>query len=240
MNKQALKKIILETIEEIINEPKRKEPKTLSKLGVQEGSGLENIIAVYNEATPEEKDYWGNWYHHANKDVSDLVTKYQSQLSSFEDPIKVMCGIVAVLSPGNKWVGNIKAAEKVMEGALKINAYPRQIARANLIKETGDLDYVTGPKVTVFFNSLYDPDSVKEHMVLDGHAINIWRGHKKNLKGLQSPSKKEREQMLEDYKKASGILGVPVQAIQATTWYIWKYSSNDMPQAPLVTNPEAL
>ncbi len=240
MNKQALKKIILETIEEIIKEPKRKEPKTLSKLGVKEGSGLKNIVAVYNEATPEEKDYWGNWYHHAKEDVAYLVEKYQSQLSSFEDPLKVMCGIVAVLSPGNKWVGNIRAAEKVMEGALRINAYPRQIAKANLIKETGDVSHVSGPKVTVFFNSLYDPDSVKDHMVLDGHAINIWRGHKKPLKGLESPTVAERKQMIKDYKEASQTLNVSVQSIQATTWYIWKYSSNDVPPAPVTKNPEAL
>ena len=240
MNRTLLKQIVKEAIEEIIKEPKRKNPKTLADLGVTEGNGLQNIKAVYNDATDEEKSYWGNWYFHAKEDVSELVNKYQSQLSSFEDPLKVMCAIVAVLSPGNKWAGNISAADKVMQGATRINAYPAQIARANRIKDTGDVNLVTGPKVSVFFNSLYDPDSVKEHMVLDGHAINIWRGHKKQLKGLQSPSKREREQMIADYQQASKELGVPVQAIQATTWYIWKYSSANVPPAPTVSNPEAL
>jgi hypothetical protein len=30
--------------------------------------------------------------------------------------------------------------------------------------------------------------------------------------------------MVADYQKAAEELGVPVQAVQATTWYIWKYT----------------
>ena len=81
-----------------------------------------------------------------------------------------------------------------------------------------------------------DPTSVERHMVLDGHAINIWRGEKLNLKGLKNPTKTERENMIRDYHEAANRLNVPVQAVQAVTWYIWKYSSNDLPPAPVVTN----
>lgn len=34
--------------------------------------------------------------------------------------------------------------------------------------------------------------------------------------------------MLADYKTAAELLKVPVQAVQAVTWYIWKYT-NDAP-----------
>ena len=235
----SLKSLLKEYIDEVLLEPKRKNSVGISSL-VKSGDGVNNIINVYNEATPEEKDYWGKWYHYAKADVKELADKYSEQLREFENPFEVMAAIVAVLSPGNKWALNISAAEKIMMDAKRINAYPKNIEKANFIKLTGDTSLVTGPKVTVFFKSLLDPASVEKHMVLDGHAINIWRGEKLHLKGLKNPTKEERIQMINDYQEASTKLSVPVQAIQAVTWYIWKYSSNDLKPAPVVPNIEVL
>lgn len=129
------------------------------------------------------------------------------------------------------------AAERLLENIthpenppLKIPGYPRQIARAKEIILTGNVGKVTGPKVTVFFKSLLDPVSLEKDLVLDGHAINIWRGEKVNLNSISSPTKAQRQQMLDDYHKAANILGVPVQAVQAVTWYVWKYTTD----APVV------
>ena len=47
---------------------------------------------------------------------------------------------------------------------------------------------------------------------------------------------KTRESMVEDYKKAAAELGIPVQSLQAVTWYIWKYTTNP-PTVPEVTLP---
>lgn len=204
-----------------ITEPKRS-GLPMDQLGLTPGGGVKNIVAVYNQATPEEKEYWGRWYHNAKSDVQELA-------SQFGLPFPVMAAIVAVLSPGNKWNGNLLAAEKLLKGDQKLNAYPRQAIRAREILKTGNTALVTGPKVTVFFKSLMDPSSVEKDMVLDGHAINIWRGEKANLKGLRNPSTKERAQMVQDYQTAAKELGVPVQAVQATTWYIWKYTGKSAP-----------
>ncbi len=204
-----------------ITEPKRS-GLPVDQLGLKPGGGVHNIITVYNQATPEEKEYWGKWYHNAKSDVEDLA-------KTFNLPFPVAAAIVAVLSPGNKWNSNLVAAEKLLKGEEKINAYPRQAERARNILKKGDTKLVSGPKVTVFFKSLMDPASVEKDMVLDGHAINIWRGAKENLKGLKNPSTKERAQMIQDYNKAAELLGVPVQAVQATTWYIWKYTGKSAP-----------
>jgi len=159
-----------------------------------------------------------------------------------------MAAIVAVLSPGNKWRGNLLAAERVMAGSPKVNAYPVQLKKANAIKDTGNTSLVSGPKVTVFYKSLLDPKSVEGNLVLDGHAINIWRGERRALKGLKMPSKQNREKMVNDYISAAKQLGVPVQAVQAVTWYVWKYTPDDIPKttanlslpnAPEIKNPEA-
>ena len=209
-----------------ITEPKRS-GLSLDQLGLESHGGVKNIIKVYNQATPEEKDYWGRWYHNAKTDVQELAVQ-------FNLPFPVVAGIVAVLSPGNKWSMNLLAAEKLLQGQPKINAYPRQVQRAQRILETGDTGLVSGPKVTVFFNSLMNPKLVEKDMVLDGHAINIWRGEKVALKVLSNPNAKERAQMVQDYQMAANELGVPVQAVQAVTWYIWKYTGKTPPlEAPI-------
>ena len=227
MKESSLFEFLENTAQQELNElSKIKEPKrsglAVDQLGLKPGGGVHNIVTVYNQATPEEKEYWGKWYHNAKSDVEDLAL-------AFKLPFPVAAAIVAVLSPGNKWNGNLSAAEKLLRGEEKINAYPRQVLRAKEILKKGDTKLVTGPKVTVFFKSLMDPSSVEKDMVLDGHAINIWRGAKENLKGLKNPSTKERAQMIQDYQEAAKQLGVPVQAVQATTWYIWKYTGKTAP-----------
>lgn len=233
--------LIIETIEEVIVEPKRINALGLSRLNLKSEGGIDNIITVYNQASQEEKEYWGRWYHNAKDDVIKLAKNHKIQFET-------MAAIVAVLSPGNKWKGNLLAAERVMQGSPKVNAYPTSLKKANKIKNSGDVSLVTGPKVTVFYKSLLDPESVKDNLVLDGHAINIWRGEKKALKGLKKPSKETREKMVNDYLEAAKRLKVPVQAVQAVTWYIWKYTPDDIPKttsnptispAPEIKNPEA-
>ena len=227
MKESSLFEFLENTAQQELDElSKIKEPKrsglAVDQLGLKPGGGVHNIVTVYNQATPEEKEYWGKWYHNAKSDVEDLAL-------AFKLPFPVAAAIVAVLSPGNKWNGNLSAAEKLLRGEEKINAYPRQVLKAKEILKKGDTKLVTGPKVTVFFKSLMDPSSVEKDMVLDGHAINIWRGAKENLKGLKNPSAKERAQMIQDYQEAAKQLGVPVQAVQATTWYIWKYTGKTAP-----------
>ena len=222
------------SLDEIIDEPKRAEPKTIKQLGVRKNAGVKNIIAVYNDATPEEKDYWGKWYHHAKENVQELATKYGINFP-------VMAAVVAVLSPGNKWALNLYAAERTVQSMsdpsiTRINAYPRQVQRAKEILETGNIGLVTGPKVSVFFKSLLDPSSVERELVLDSHAINIWRGAKLQLRATTLPTKLERIKMVEDYQKAAEQLGVPVQAVQAVTWYVWKYIAQP-PKIPTITLP---
>ena len=224
MSDQSFSEFISEVIQQEasrITEPKRSSL-SLDQLGLKPSGGIHNIVAVYNQATPEEKEYWGRWYHNAKQDVQDIADR-------FDIPFPVVAAITAVLSPGNRWSSNLVATERILAGINKINSYPRQIARAKEILRTGDVSLVTGPKVTVFFHSLMNPKEVEKHMVLDGHAINIWKGEKTRLKGLKTPTGVLRDQMVQDYQAASKELGVPVQAVQAVTWYIWKYTDKKSP-----------
>lgn len=227
--KEALWALVRESIDEAIPEPKRPNAPTTLDLKISPNGGYENIMKVLRAATPAEIDYWGRWYHNAKADVQELATKYNV-------PFGVMAAVVAVLSPGNKWHLNLMAAERVLQKAPKINAYTNNIIKARKILETGETKWVTGPKVSVFLRSLIDPDIVKDDLVLDGHAINIWRGRKIPLNSMAMPNKKERQQMLDDYKRAAKDFGTSVQAVQAITWYIWKYTVDPPPPLQMKFN----
>ena len=67
--KSVIRRIIQESVDELNEyedyvEPKRKSGRNVSDIGIsqEEGRGVENIKAVYNEATEEEKEFWGKWY----------------------------------------------------------------------------------------------------------------------------------------------------------------------------------
>lgn len=193
-------------------------------LNLKPNGGLQNILNVYDQATPEERDYWGRWYHDASGTVQQMADRHNL-------PLTTVAGVVAVLSPGNKWWMNVRVADKLIffweNGALKImgplSAYPLNVKKALAILEKGDPSgLINSPKVSVFYNSLVDPAGIEDDIVLDGHALNIWRGDKVNLKQAINPNTKLREQIVNDYKEAAKQLGITVQAVQATTWYVWK------------------
>jgi hypothetical protein len=207
-------------VNEVLVEPKRA-TMNLDSLGLGQDAGVPNIVAVYNQATPAEKDYWGRWYHHAQYDCQELAKKYDL-------PFRIVAAVVAVLSPGCNWHGNVLSADRLLAGHTNgIPAYPANQEKARAIMATHNPALVTGPKVSVFYQSLLNPAKLENEMVLDGHAINIWRGNKVNLKSVPGPANEAaREQMVNDYKQAARQLGVSVQSVQAVTWFTWRYSSH--------------
>lgn len=182
---------------------------------------VKTIINVYNQAEPEEKEYFGKWYEKASEVCKKISEKYQV-------PFETVCAVMAILSPGNRFVSNITAVTNLLENFkngknLKVSSNnPRNGIKARRVLETGDLSLVTGPKVIEFFSSLKDPNTFKERLVLDGHAISIWLGKKLPLKTPPLRDVKNRKIIIEDYKKAAECLGISLQELQAVTWFVWK------------------
>lgn len=240
-------------------EEKKRTVKTTKDLGIEYSAGVANIIKVYNEATDEEKSYWGTWYPKAKDDVIRLSDKYKM-------PFELVAALVATLSPGCDWYVNLSAAERVIVrhklesfSARHAEKLEELLSSDNLSQEDQELKrrlvqimntsdqklpgytpnhikafamlksgvpQASGPKVSVFYASLLDPQAVENHMVLDGHAMNIWRGVKIPLKNRKE-KKSMKEIMRQDYHKAAKILGISTQSLQAITWYIWKSVKRD-------------
>ena len=61
---------------------------------------VENILAIYKLATPEEKRDGIVWYADALRDCTRIAT-------DLELPVHIVTGVCAALSPNNKWDRNI-------------------------------------------------------------------------------------------------------------------------------------
>lgn len=281
-----------------------------------ESGGAENIRRVMNLATPQEIDYWANWYDVANDEARDL-----SQHLNY--PLDVVAGVIAATSPNLKWEINVAAAEQILmrpefyaqqvenrqreagplkaerakraapikaqladtiaeleeaelealalvqddtratkrtkatfkkarskaravareqtkssatdlnEAIAEVNAkypfegvpvYAANIQKALRIIETGDpAAGIAGPKVSVFYESMVDPQGTRRDIVLDGHAINIWRGDvTAALSDMKSLTKGQRQQIIDDYNQVASEWGLQPQEVQAITWTLWR------------------
>lgn len=232
-----------------IKDYKRKTPTTISALGILrdwqkdpqltrlvqevtgETPGYYNIMTLAKEATTEEWEHWIHWYNHAHMDVVNLQKKHnriRANQGLPPYPFNVIAAVVAVLSPNNSWFANLAAADYILtnqtgEGS---SAYRANSAKALRMMDSWMVDDVRGPKVTVFYESLHKPWKMGDHVVLDGHMLNIWRGHKRGIKNTKQPSTEERTQILRDFAQAAKDLDITAQNVQALTWYIWRYTTD--------------
>jgi hypothetical protein len=198
------------------------------RLGMKPNGGARNLRRLFREATPEEVDYWGHWYRRAHDVVAQMATRHQV-------PFAVAAGVTALLSPGNRWWINVRAADKLLTfwragilSSIRPSTYPDQFKKALDFLATFDRDGridlsgIDSPKVSVFFRSLADPDGLAHDIVLDSHAINVWRGAKIPIKGTGQPTVEERANMLRDYRRVANEVGVTPQGLQAILWFLWK------------------
>jgi hypothetical protein len=277
---------------------KKREKREGSEIGLVPNPDMDvetarkNILAVYGLLDEPEKDFWANWYERAQRDVQALA-------SDLQVPFPLMAAVTAILSPGNKWGSNLRAAaravqlaEKVMGSpdrqeiertveALKaeqasikiklqqlnqqvrkdpsvqpkidelkgrllqifdhgkgllpdqikrygdlarkhqhlISGYPANIRKAIFVIESEDPSkWVTGPKVSRFYEAIVNPKKLESEMVLDGHAVNIAAGIRQSLKLAGPTEGPRRERMLEAYAKAADDIKISTRSLQACTW----------------------
>lgn len=139
-------------------------------------------------------------------------------------------------------------SEQAADTSGGIASYGDNIKKALIVLLTGNTRVIQTRKVWVFYRGLVDPDGVQTEIedgsidektrkmlnrktTVDGHAINVWRGFKQPLDSLASVPEALFDQIERDYQEASRITGLSTRAVQAITWYVWKYTE-DPPPAP--------
>lgn len=190
----------------------------------------ENILFVYNLATPEEKRDGIVWYAKALADCLWIAEET-------EVPLHIVVGVCAALSPNNKWDRNIDNTLSLIRAFLngddvetvKVSTYHTMKRKAwsileNMPEQDEVIKILNGQKIVSFFSNIIGEDTC----TVDGHAKNIFYGERHGLTSDKSNiGKKEYATIQEAYVDAGKQVrfnGRPLKAfeMQAITWVTWR------------------
>ena len=190
-------------------------------------TNIDNIKAVYQLATLTEQQDGITWYPAAKAIAVKLAERYSI-------PAAQAIGVIAALSPRNRWERNVQDAEALIaayvaggaEQAMltKVCTFTSNKAKAVKILESGletlptALDILSGPKLREFASCIAGlPD-----VCIDGHAFCIWAANRTGLKDVPAIGVKLRREIKADYQAAADELGITPSACQAITWVTWR------------------
>ena len=178
-----------------------------------------NLCKVFKQANTYEYREGKGWYIEANLYLQQIA-------DHFNLPLKKVIAICAVLSPGNPWNSNIKDTYNLIrfKGKITSTTYPQNILKAQRIlksKRDNYLQYVSGQKVSCFFDNLYY--TIKSDCVtIDTHTFRCALNDSNlNVTGGNLPITyiREIDRAIRSIAIENNLL--PLQA-QAVIWTVWK------------------
>tara|TARA_Y100001972_G_scaffold48575_1_gene59782 strand:- start:224 stop:850 length:627 start_codon:yes stop_codon:yes gene_type:complete len=205
---------------------------------------IENIKGVYYLSKAYEKKHGEVWYKLANKSCSAIAKKLGMH-SAFT------IGVLSALSPNNKYDKNMRDAENMCIAYksdiplhdVKVSTYNANKEKAIKIlglmdSGTMDLendirDILNGNKVKAFFDCIYNYETNKTTVCIDGHAKAIYIGEKFALSSNSSSITNKQYRVIsqayidatKEINESEGTSYLPYQ-IQAITWVAWRRIHN--------------
>ena len=187
-----------------------------------------HILAVFFSANASERLKGTSWYSDALRFCSDVA-------QSTGLPISTVAGVVAALSPNNKWARNQADAERLCRAfaagtlsdaaAIKVATFNVNKSKAlQILAGAQPLDVLGGLKVRAFYQCILGNDAV----CVDGHAYAIYLGQYVPTTKTPKISPRLYTSISAAYEQAAatinGIIGTDYTAaqIQAITWTVWQ------------------
>lgn len=186
-----------------------------------------SILAVFFQASVAEVLEGLHWYTRASNVAQTIANDY------LDGQYNAAAGIIAALSPNNRWERNVRDAEALAKvfasggnlDKIKVSSYGLNKTKAISILSGNDpLDVLGGRKVRAFYQCIIGEDAV----CVDGHAYSVWLGERVATSSTPRIGDKLYNQIAEDYriaaKQISNIKGefyTPAQ-VQAITWVTWR------------------
>lgn len=191
---------------------------------------VRNILKVYRQATEAEHKHGTTWYAKAQAQAQAIADKHVV-------PLRVVVGVIAALSPNNRWERNVKDADQMLSAFLrgdpvdvcKPSTYTKMRDKAWSVIEgmpeddEAVMQILNGQKIVSFFKNIMGHDTV----TIDGHAYNIARNKRVTLTDNDTNiSKSTYQDMQAAYTRAAKRVGLKVYELQAVTWVVWKRIHN--------------
>lgn len=187
-----------------------------------------NVLAVYQLANTADVVQGSAWYRDANIIASRLARKY-------EISERQAIGVIAALSPRNKWERNVADAENLIRvftadpesvDSVKVCTFGRNKAKAIEILQLSEpvqdeqvLGILSGPKLQEFYGCII---GIPNEVCIDGHAYSVWAGDRITLANVPNIGKKLREKIKVAYCRAAQEVDVTPAQMQAITWCAWR------------------
>jgi len=193
-------------------------------------SYVQNILDVYNQHTRDEYMAGVSWY-------TDAEAKCQAIADKHELPLHIVVGVVAALSPTNKWERNLVDADNMCEtfvsgGYVEDTApctYKKMRDKAwTILVEMPEYaidvePILKGPKITDFFWCILGQVDV---CVIDGHAWCIANADRRTMQEVPFIGVQKRRDLQNAYATAAEECGLTAHQMQAITWVTWKRIHN--------------
>ena len=195
---------------------------------------MDNILAVYRQATPNEKRDGVVWY-------AEALASCMNISNDTSVPLHIVVGVCAALSPNNKWDRNVQNARDLIVAfingdyieSVKVSTYHAMKRKAWGILEAmpdhdGVIALLNGQKIVSFYRNIMGDDTC----TIDGHARNIYYGERVGLTNDKSNvGKREYSEIQSAYVKAGKkvrLNGRSLKAfeMQAITWVAWRRIHN--------------
>ena len=190
------------------------------------------IVAKFTLATSQEVQLGCDWYPSALAIASRIGAKYGLRA-------ELAAGVIAALSPNNRWERNIVDAEAIIKcwaagGTrtdmlnVKVCTYGKMKAKAvdMLTRDIPIVEILNGKKLIEFFNCITNPEL--NDVCIDGHAYSVWFGQRLTMKEVPAIGKRLRSQIKNDYRDATFFINEELDTaytpadIQAITWVTHK------------------
>lgn len=196
-------------------------------------SRITAILGTYHLANDSEQSAGRVWYPQTHRAALDLS-------GPFACGVITSAGVIAALSPNNKWERNLKDAQTLLDTFKTLGAYAasqvrvctydtnkaKALAILKLQSPTADdvAAVLNGLKVTAFYRCIMGDSNA---VCVDGHAYSIWAGELITTTKTPKISPRLYAQIAADYTQAAQLISTPHDIIkpaelQAITWLAHK------------------